>query len=147
MKKFLLVLILFCLPMVTLGVDNSLQREDENIIHGVINSPIGRLSRHYTSLKLDYISYKLNKGQTVYSQIVDLEKRLSDNSENNNLNIKYLKDLKNLYLFVVSYDDKETMSSAFLQEFNNRRIVINDNEYKLLDEDLKVLLSVVNVYD
>ena len=147
MKKIIIILLVLCLPVMTLAANN-LQKDDENLIRGVVNSPIGRLSRHHASLKLDYISSKLHKGQTVYSQIIDLQNKYSgDGVQNKEINQKYIKQLKDFYMFVASYPDEDNMKAGFLQEFESERIVVPDDEYQLLDEDLKVLLSVVNVFN
>lgn len=143
MKKFLVLLILFCLPLNASAIEKHLQAEQENLIRGVINSPIGRLSKHHAAIKLDYISYKIGMKQTVFSQIVALENKYA---QTDNLNSKYIKKLKNLYMFVASYDDAQSMEAIFLQEFEQQKIVIPDEEYSQLDDELKILLSVVNVY-
>lgn len=148
MKRIIVALLIMCIPVMTLAVENKMQQDDESLIRGVVNSPIGRLSRHHASLKLDYISSKLNKGQTVYSQILDLEKKYSaDNAQNKEVNQKYIKQLKDFYMFIASYPDEDSMKAGFLQDFHAQKIVIPDSEYSMLDEDLKILLSVVNVFN
>ncbi len=148
MKRIIVALLITCIPVMTLAVENKMQQDDESLIRGVVNSPIGRLSRHHASLKLDYISSKLNKGQTVYSQILDLEKKYSaDNAQNKEVNQKYIKQLKDFYMFIASYPDEDSMKAGFLQDFQAQKIVIPDSEYSMLDEDLKILLSVVNVFN
>lgn len=148
MKKIFLLLLLLCLPVNVLAVGNSMQQKDENLIKGVLNTPVGKISRHHAALKMDYIDYKLNKNDSVYSQLLALENKYSSSGiANKDINLKYIKELKDFYMFLVSYPDKESTNSAFLQEFNERRIVIPDEQYSLLDKDLKVLLSVVNVFD
>ncbi len=148
MKRIIVALLIMCIPVMTLAVENKMQQDDESLIRGVVNSPIGRLSRHHASLKLDYISSKLNKGQTVYSQILDLEKKYSaDNAQNKEVNQKYIKQLKDFYMFIASYPDEDSMKAGFLQDFQAQKIVIPDSEYSMLDEDLKILLSVVNVFN
>ncbi len=126
----------------------SLQQKDEILTRGIVNSPIGRLSRHHASLKIDYIGYKLNSGESVYSQILELESKYADISlPNQKVNLEYIRKLKEFYLFIAGYSDKNCMSAAFLKEFNEHKIVIPDEQYVLLDEDLKVLLAVVNVFN
>ena len=147
MKKFLFILVLFLVPLSAFPLGNSLQQEDENVIRGLLRTPVGSLSQHYAALKLDYINYKLNKEKTVFAQISDLEKKYADKNPDTNINSKYLQNLKDLYFFVVSYDDNDTISTEFMREFNKRRIVVPDEEYRVMDEELKVLLSVVNVYN
>ncbi len=148
MKRIIVALLIMCIPVMTLAVENKMQQDDESLIRGVVNSPIGRLSQHHASLKLDYISSKLNKGQTVYSQILDLEKKYSaDNAQNKEVNQKYIKQLKDFYMFIASYPDEDSMKAGFLQDFQAQKIVIPDSEYSMLDEDLKILLSVVNVFN
>lgn len=148
MKRIIVALLIMCIPVITLAVENKMQQDDESLIRGVVNSQIGRLSRHHASLKLDYISSKLNKGQTVYSQILDLEKKYSaDNAQNKEVNQKYIKQLKDFYMFIASYPDEDSMKAGFLQDFQAQKIVIPDSEYSMLDEDLKILLSVVNVFN
>lgn len=148
MKRIIVALLIMCIPVMTLAVENKMQQDDESLIRGVVNSPIGRLSRHHASLKLDYISSKLNKGQTVYSQILDLENKYSaDNAQNKEVNQKYIKQLKDFYMFIASYPDEDSMKAGFLQDFQAQKIVIPDSEYSMLDEDLKILLSVVNVFN
>ena len=148
MKRIIVALLIMCIPVMTLAVENKMQQDDESLIRGVVNSPIGCLSRHHASLKLDYISSKLNKGQTVYSQILDLEKKYSaDNAQNKEVNQKYIKQLKDFYMFIASYPDEDSMKAGFLQDFQAQKIVIPDSEYSMLDEDLKILLSVVNVFN
>lgn len=148
MKRIIVALLIMCIPVMTLAVENKMQQDDESLIRGVVNSQIGRLSRHHASLKLDYISSKLNKGQTVYSQILDLEKKYSaDNAQNKEVNQKYIKQLKDFYMFIASYPDEDSMKAGFLQDFHAQKIVIPDSEYSMLDEDLKILLSVVNVFN
>ena len=148
MKRIIVALLIMCIPVMTLAVENKMQQDDESLIRGVVNSPIGRLSRHHASLKLDYISSKLNKGQTVYSQILDLEKKYSaDNAQNKEVNQKYIKQLKDFYMFIASYPDEDNIKTIYLQNFQTKKIVIPDSEYSMLDEDLKILLSVVNVFN
>ena len=146
MRKFFIILLLFCIPTLTLAVDNSLQKDDETVVHSVVTSPVGQIARHYATLKLDYINYKLGKSPTVYSQILELENSFNALSETD-VNAKYLKQLKDLYLFVISYDEKNTTSNTFLQDFNARKVVVDNSEYALLDKRLKLLLSVVNVFN
>ena len=50
-------------------------------------------------------------------------------------------------MFLASYSDEESMTAEFLRDFNNAKIVIPDEEYCLLDKDLRILLSVVNVFN
>ena len=146
MKKLLLISILLCIPTLTPAIDNTLQKDDETVIHSIVTSPIGQLSRHYATLKLDYINYKLEKSPTVYSQILDLE-NTADTLANPDVNKKYLTQLKELYLFIVCFDEKSITNNTFLQAFNDKRITVDNNEYKQLDSRLKLLLSVVNVYN
>ena len=137
------MLIIFSLPLCVLATEKSLQTEQENLIRGVINSPIGRLSKHHAAIKLDYISYKIGKEKTVFAQIITLENKYS---QTNDLNSKYIKKLKDLYMFVASYDDVKSTNAEFLQEFEQQRIIVPDEEYTQLDNELKILLSIINVY-
>ena len=149
MKKNLVLffIMLFCVTC-AYSQGESLQQKDEVLTRGIVNSPIGRLSRHHASLKIDYIDYKLNSGESVYSQILALEAKYGDSSlPNQKINLEYIKKLKDFYLFITSYPDKNTMSATFLKEFNENKIVIPDEQYSLLDDDLKILLSVVNVFN
>ena len=38
MKKIIIILLVLCLPVMTLAANN-LQKDDENLIRGVVNSP------------------------------------------------------------------------------------------------------------
>lgn len=149
MKKILLLLVLclITLPFV-FAADNNLQKENDNLIRGIVNSEIGRLSRHHAAIKMDYIEYKINNGKTTYSQILELENKYkNDTSANAEINRKYIAELKSFYMFLASYPDEKSMSAEFLKDFNTRKIIISDDEYKLLDEDFKILLSVLNVFN
>ena len=145
LKILTLIIFFFCISYSASAVENGLQNDDENLIRGVINSPIGRLSRHHACLKIDYISYQIRSGKTVYSQILELENKYKN--EPDNVNSKYTEKLKDLYMFLASYNDEESMNAEFLQKFNEKKIVIPNEEYSLLDNDLRILLSVVNVFN
>ena len=149
MKRILLLLILCLLTIPAVcAVENKMQLDDETLIRGIVNSEIGRLSRHHAALKMDYIEYKINNGKTTYSQILELEKKYKDDtSANAEINRKYIADIKSFYMFLASYPDEKSMSAEFLKDFNSRKILVPDNEYKLLDKDLKILLAVVNVFN
>lgn len=144
-RKSLIVIILCFTVYPVLSVENLLQQDDENLIRTVVDSPVGRLSRHHACLKTDYISYKIQSGKTVYSQILELEDKYK--KEQDGINFKYIKKLKDLYMFVACYDDENSMNAEFLREFNAAKIIIADDEYRILDKDLRILLSVVNVFN
>ncbi len=149
MKKILLLLVLCLITLPSVfAADNNLQKENDNLIRGIVNSEIGRLSRHHAAIKMDYIEYKINNGKTTYSQILELENKYKNNTTANaEINRKYIAELKSFYMFLASYPDEKSMSAEFLKDFNTRKIIIPDDEYKLLDEDFKILLSVLNVFN
>lgn len=60
MKKILLLFLLLILSCPCYA-NNSQQKEDEDFIREIINSPSARLSKHQLSLKQDYLKMEINK--------------------------------------------------------------------------------------
>lgn len=149
MKK--IFIILSCIFLATSNVFAAeccqKQENDETVIRGIINSPSGRLSKHYVSFKEDYDLYKSGDKTSIYSSILKLEEKYNKtNTANAELNLKYTQKAKNLYEFLVHYPSESTMSSAFVNEFDSKKILIPDIAYEKLDEDLITIITLINVY-
>lgn len=148
MKKLLIILLVFCFAMpVYAEIKNERQKKDEIMLRGIINSDTGRLSKHQTAFKEDYDLYKNNDKSSIYSQILSLEKKYKTKvDESSKLNVVYVEKVKNLYLFLAEYPTDNAMTTKFVQEFNSKKIIIADEDYEKIDEDLAMLISLINVY-
>lgn len=148
MKKILLIFFsIFILISPCFAANNEKQMKDEILIRGIINSPAGRLSRHYVSFKEDYDLHKAGDKTSEFSTIIKLENKYAIKSDNNaKLNLEYTNKVKDLYLFLVNYPSDKTMTSKFVEEFDAKKITIPDNIYDSLDEDLVMLITLINVY-
>lgn len=146
MKKILLLFLLLILSCPCYA-NNSQQKEDENFIREIINSPSARLSKHQLSLKQDYELSKNGNKQALYSQIEALElKYKNTDDKNSKINYKYVEELKNLYLFVIETPYTNSFSVDFYNNFEKRKLVIPNKDYEKLDESLKEIIPLVNVY-
>lgn len=151
MKKILgtLLILGLMLPVAAeeVAVKNEKQQKDEKILRAIINSDAGRLAKHHTSIKEDSYLYKNNDKNSVYYQILSLETKYKKKSDmQSKLNLSYVEKVKTLYLFLAEYPSDKAMSSEFLEEFNSKIIIIPDNEYDLIDEDVVMFISLINVY-
>lgn len=145
-KKILLLFLLLVLSC-PCHANNSQQKEDEDFIREIINSPSARLSKHQLSLKQDYELSKNGNKQTLYSQIAALELKYKNaDDKNSKINYKYVDELKNLYLFVIETPYTNSFSVDFYNNFEKRKLVIPNKDYEKLDESLKELIPLVNVY-
>lgn len=149
MKK--IFIIFTCLLMLctnVLAADNCKKQEkDETVIRGIINSASGRLSKHYLSFKEDFELFNEGDKTSVYYSIIQLEQKYNKkNIQNAEINIEYINKAKNLYEFLVEYPSEKTMTTAFVEEFDNKKIIIPDEDYDKLDEDLVNLITLINVY-
>lgn len=146
MKKILLLFLLLILSCPCYA-NNSEQKEDEDFIREIINSPSARLSKHQLSLKQDYELSKNGNKQALYSQIEALELKYKNaDDKNSKINYKYVEELKNLYLFVIETPYTNSFSVDFYNNFEQRKLIIPDKDYEKLDESLKELIPLVNVY-
>lgn len=149
MKKIFIVLVSMVLllsPCIA-AETNKRQTKDENVIRGIINSPSGRLSKHYVSFREDYFLYNKGDKSSVYYSIVKLEEKYNKkNAKNAEVNLEYINKVKDLYEFLVKYPSDKSMTTGFVQEFDSRNIIIPDNVYDKLDEDLVTFITLVNVY-
>lgn len=148
MKKILLILIgVFILISPCFAANNEKQIKDERVIQGILNAPAGRLSRHYVSFKEDYGLYKSGDKTSIYYSIVKLEEKYTSKTDiKSKLNLEYIEKTKDLYKFLVNYPSDKSMSTKFVEEFEAKKIVIPDNIYDDLDEDLTMLITLINVY-
>lgn len=145
-KKILLLFLLLVLSC-PCHANNSQQKEDEDFIREIINSPSARLSKHQLSLKQDYELSKNGNKQTLYSQIAALELKYKNaDDKNSKINYKYVDELKNLYMFVIETPYTNSFSVDFYNNFEKRKLVIPNKDYEKLDESLKELIPLVNVY-
>lgn len=148
MKKILLIIIgIFILITPCFAANNEKQIKDERVIQGILNSPAGRLSRHYVSFKEDYDLYKTGDKTSVYYSIIKLEEKYKNKTDiKSKLNIEYIESSKELYKFLVNYPSDKSMSTKFVEDFEAKKIVIPDNIYDDLDEDLTMMITLINVY-
>lgn len=146
MKKILLLFLLLILSCPCYA-NNSQQKEDEDFIREIINSPSARLSKHQLSLKQDYELSKNGNKQALYSQIEALELKYKNADDKiSKINYKYVEELKNLYLFVIEPPYTNSFSVDFYNNFEKRKLVIPNKDYEKLDESLKEIIPLVNVY-
>lgn len=145
-KKILLLFLLLILSCPCYA-NNSKQKEDEDYIRTIINSPSARLSKHQLSLKQDYELFKKGNKQALYSQIEALELKYKNADDKiSKINYKYVEELKNLYLFVIETPYTNSFSIDFYNNFEKRKLIIPDKDYEKLDESLKDIIPLVNVY-
>lgn len=149
MKKIYIILVSMVLllsPCIA-AETNKHQTKDENVIRGIINSPSGRLSKHYVSFREDFFLYNKGDKSSVYYSIVKLEEKYNKkNAKNAEVNLEYINKVKDLYEFLVKYPSDKSMTTGFVEEFDSRKIIIPDNVYDKLDEDLVNLITLINVY-
>ena len=149
MKKIITLIFVFvlALPAFCADIKNEKQTKDEGLLRAIINSDAGRLSKHYTSFREDYFLYKQNDKNSIYSQIIALEKKYkkADNIQNK-LNLSYLQKAKDMYLYLAEFPADKAMSFDFVKEFNAKKIIIPDSDYDLIDDDIVMLISLINVY-
>ena len=146
MRKILLLFLLLILSCPCYA-NNSQQKEDEDFIREIINSPSARLSKHQLSLKQDYELSKNGNKQALYSQIEALELKYKNaDDKNSKINYKYVEELKNLYLFVIETPYTNSFSVDFYNNFEKSKLVIPNKDYEKLDESLKEIIPLVNVY-
>lgn len=62
------------------------------------------------------------------------------------INYKYVEELKNLYLFVIETPYTNPFSVDFYNNFEKRKLIIPDKDYEKLEESLKEIIPLVNVY-
>lgn len=149
MKKILVLLVVLsmALPVFCADVKNEKQKKDENILRAIINSDSGRLSKHHTSFREDYYLYKHKDKNSVFAQIVSLEKKYSKKTDaDSKLNSDYLAKAKSLYLYLAEYPSEKAVSPEFVKEFNSKIILIPDSDYSKLDDDIVMLIALINVY-
>ncbi len=151
MKKLFLTLVIFTLllsPCFAAEATNKRQLKDETLIRGIINSPSGRLSKHYISFREDYFLYNKNHDKSsIYYSIIELEEKYNKKkAENAEVNLEYITKAKDLYEFLVKYPSEKSMTSEFIKEFDAKKIIIPDNLYEKLDEDLVNYITLINVY-
>ena len=149
MKKIFTIMVILCLtlPAFCAEVKNERQKKDEVLLRGIINSDTGRLSKHQTSFREDYYLYKHNDKNSIFAQIVSLEKEYKKpETPEEKLNAEYLAKAKDLYLYLAEYPTGKAVSIKFVEEFNSKRIIIPDSDYDKLDDDIVMLIVLINVY-
>lgn len=149
MKKVLVLLVILsmALPVLSADIKNERQKKDESVLRAIVNSDSGRLSKHHTSFREDYYLYKHKDKNSVFAQIVSLEKKYSKKTDaESKLNTEYLAKAKSLYLYLAEYPSDKALSSDFVKEFNSKLIVIPDEDYVKLDDDIVMLIELINVY-
>lgn len=149
MKKILLLLLILtiALPAFCADVKNEKQKKDETVLRAIINSDSGRLSKHQTSFREDYYLYRHKDKNSVFAQIVALEKKYSKKDDaSSKLNSDYLAKAKALYLYLAEYPSDKAVSTEFVKEFNSKLIIISDYDYVKLDDDITMLIALINVY-
>lgn len=149
MKK--LILLILCCSVICLQayaeIQNTKQRANDKIIQSIVNSPSGRISKHQTAFKEDYDLYNAGDKSSIFSLILKLENKYEKSkSDNADVNLEYIKKLKDFYMFLVKYPDEKTMSEEFVKEFSARKITVPDDVFDKLDEDLTLYISLINVY-
>lgn len=149
MKKIFIVLTCILLTASNIFASECCQKQenDEVVIKGIINSPSGRLSKHYVSFKEDYNLYKSGDKTSIYSSLLKLEEKYNKkNDKNAEINLRYIQKTKELYEFLINYPSESTMSTIFVNEFDEKKILIPDSVYDTLDEDLITIITLINVY-
>lgn len=145
MKRFLiLILSLFCL-ISPVFAGNVLQQQDElKFVQEKANDP---LPTHYGKdylIREDYYGYWHGK-DSLYGSIVNYLADISkSNTQNKNLDIKYLSLLKVKIETIVklqnNYLDKDMRKNAASQ-----KIIIDDDDYKKLTNTTKELINTFNI--
>ncbi len=146
MKKIIVLLVsLFCLISPAFA-GNLLQQQDEvKFVQNLVNKPAFPVTSSKLELiKEDYWVYTQG-GDCLYSDLVKNLKKLSANkSSENEINIKYLTLLKNKIDTIVKIQNISIDNNLRLKAVN-KKIIIEDNDYKKLSKETKELITGFNV--
>lgn len=143
MKKFL-ILILFLLTVNPIFAGNLLQQQDElKFIQKVANDPLPTQYGKDYLIREDYYGY-WNGKNSGYGYVVNaLENISKSNIPNKDLNIKYLTLIKTKIETIVKLQNN-TIDNNMRINAVNKKIIIDDEDYKKLSSDVRELIIMLN---
>lgn len=148
MKRLFIILfsLLFILATPNFA-SNVLQEEDAELIRIVINSPLGRLTKHQLAIKQDYDFYQKGDKNTLYGKLLEVEEKYNapyDMIEK--INYKYILKTKAMYMYLVDTPFTKAYTEKFYKDFEKKTFNVPDREYQYLDKDVRLLIAAIGVY-
>lgn len=148
MKRLFIIFAVIILAVGTPSfASNVLQEEDAELIRIMINSPLGRLTKHQLAIKQDYDLYQKGDKNTLYGKLLEVDEKYSvpyDMIEK--INHKYIVKTKDLYMYLIDTPFTKTYSQNFYKDFEKKSFNIPDREYQYLDKDVRLLFTAISVY-
>lgn len=148
MKRLFIILFSLLFILVTPNfASNVLQEEDAELIRIVINSPLGRLTKHQLAIKQDYEFYQKGDKNTLYGKLLEVEEKYNapyDMIEK--INYKYILKTKAMYMYLVDTPFTKAYTEKFYKDFEKKTFNVPDREYQYLDKDVRLLIAAIGVY-
>ncbi len=145
-KIFKLFVLSLCLFMISIPcfAGNILQQQDElKFIQKVANNPLPTNYGKDYLIREDYYAY-WNGKDSFYGHVINtLEDISKSNIPNKELNIKYLKLLKNKIETIVKLQNN-SIDNNMRKNAASQKIIIEDDDYKKLSEDTKNIILSAN---
>lgn len=145
-KIFKLFVLSLCLFMISIPcfAGNIPQQQDElKFIQKVANNPLPTNYGKDYLIREDYYAY-WNGKDSFYGHVINtLEDISKSNIPNKELNIKYLKLLKNKIETIVKLQNN-SIDNNMRKNAASQKIIIEDDDYKKLSEDTKNIILSAN---
>lgn len=145
-KIFKLFVLLLCLLSLQVNcfAGNILQQQDElKFIQKVANNPLPTNYGKDYLIREDYYGYHNGKN-SVYGYVVNtLEDISKSNIPNKELNIKYLKLLKNKIETIVKLQNN-SIDNNMRRNAASQKIIIDDEDYQKLSTDVQDIIIMCN---
>lgn len=145
-KIFRLFVLSLCLLSLQLNcfAGNVLQQQDElKFVQKRANDPMPTYYGKDYLIREDYYGYHNGK-DSLYGMVVNtLEDISTSNIPNKEINIKYLKLLKNKVEIIVSLRNNSIDNNIRLNAVN-KKIIVDDEDYKKLTPDVKEIITAYN---
>lgn len=105
----------------------------------IIDTPEYRFKTHIAMLQEDKLGYE-NDMESLYGDLIAV---INKNSSVYTVNTKYAQKAKVLFDEIVGYTPE---NSPTLSEFDKKKIIISDNDFDKIDENLKEIIFFLNLY-
>lgn len=144
MKKSIILVVSLVVLISPCFAGNLLQQQDElKFIQKVANDPLPTQYGKDYLIREDYYGYWNGKNSGYGAILYELDEQEKSQNINKQINIKYLKLMKNKIDTYIStqnnYIDNNKRRNIILS-----KIIINDNEYLKLTENTKLLIYLYN---
>ena len=143
-KAIVFILLGFMIFTAPWFAGNLLQQQDElKYIQKVGNNPISIYHGKDYLIREDYYGYHNGKN-SVYGYVVNtLEDISKSNIPNKELNMRYLKLLKNKIETIVNLQNNSIDNNMRLNSVN-RKIIVDDSDYQKLSQKVKDIIIMCN---